>query len=95
MTMGNTYTSSFTTAATSVLPGKVLLVGDSPEVSVFNKKQSGDLMTPDYILEELEMRRQGKIPSKEFLKEKRRRSMEHFKLQQKQWYEKANSVVSE
>ena len=52
-------------------------------------------MTPDYILEELEMRRQGKIPSKEFLKEKRRRSMEHFKLQQKQWYEKANSVISE
>jgi hypothetical protein len=63
MTMGNSYTSSFTTAATSVLPGKVLLVGDSPDVSVFNKRQSGDTVTPDYIMEELEMRRQGITPS--------------------------------
>jgi hypothetical protein len=30
-------------------------------------------------MEELEMRRLGKTPSKEFLKEKRRRSMEYFK----------------
>ena len=62
-----------------MLPGKVLLLSESPDVAVFNKRQSGDTMTPDYILEELEMRRLGKTPSKEFLKEKRRRSMEYFK----------------
>lgn len=41
------------------------------------------------------MRRLGKTPSKEFLKEKRRRSMEYFKQQQRLWYEKANSIVNE
>ena len=96
MIMGTTYTSAFVSPGyTTTLPGKVRLAEDSPNVTIFTKRQSGDLLTPSYTLEELEMRRQGKTPSKEFLKEKRRRSMEAFKQQQQVYYDKANSIVNE
>lgn len=38
-------------------PGKVRLAEDSPDVKVFSKKQSGDLLRDKLVEEELELRR--------------------------------------
>lgn len=57
----------------TTVPGKVRLTEGSPDVKVFNKRQSGDLIAQSHVQEELELRRQGKTPSSEFIREKRQR----------------------
>ena len=66
------------------VPGKVVVLGDKSDANVFEKRSGGDTIQQDSLLkEELVLRKAGKVPSKEFLEEKKRIA--------KQKIDKANS----
>ena len=55
------------------VPGKVVALGGKSDANVFEKRSGGDTIKQDSLLrEELELRKAGKVPSKEFLDEKKR-----------------------